>query len=220
MKKLILVISVGILLVLGVTATASGQSIEPAGGAHLEVDFTQQFNHVVFTVTWVTDDPSGAWPFHFGDGAEYVIVGESGTDTFDHDYEYNTGGIISYTAWIDLIGWTDPWYGVITIDDRPEIETYYTYLPLVTRSEPIPTCSITISSYDKNHFVFNLSWENAEDGYHTFYFGDGSYTQQFYGVSGSGSTWHDYPYPGGNFLTEMDLFGGGSCSKEIFVYWP
>jgi hypothetical protein len=215
MKKLVLVTCIGILLVLGINAMAYAQSIDPAGGAHLEVNFTQQFNHVDFTVTWVTDDPNGAWPFHFGDEAEYVIVGESGTDSFYHNYAYNPGGVISYTAWIELEGWTEPWSGVITIDDRPETVIYLAYLPLITKAKPIPTCSIAVSSHDRNHYVFDVIWENAGNGVHTFNFGDDALTEQFYGSSGSGLTWHDYAT--GIYTTRMELFGGGSCSVKVQV---
>jgi len=222
MKKFAIFASLllGLFLVLGVVGIAYAQDIKvPQGGAHLEVEFTQSFNHVVFTVTWVTDDPNGSWPFLFGDGTEYVLVGASGSSSFTHDYAYVPGGIISYYPSISLDGWTDPWCGVITIDDRHNIN-HVVFLPAIFKPAPEPVCSIDVSEYDKNHFVFNVTWQNAGSGVHQLLFGDGALTEQFSGTEGSGTTWHDYPYPGGQFIVSMNLSGGGSCSTQINVYWP
>ncbi|OGM09052.1 hypothetical protein A2W13_03860 [Candidatus Woesebacteria bacterium RBG_16_36_11] len=211
---------VGILLAVGFVNIANAQSISiPQGGAHLEVEFIQTFNHVVFTVTWITDDPNGTWPFHFGDGTEYVLVGESGMETFSHDYAYTPGGIICYLASIELNGWTDPWSDIITIDDRPP-ESYFNFMPIVFKPAPISSCSIQIDEQNINYVVFDVSWQNAKDGVHTFEFGDGSMTQQFSGIEGNGQVWHDYPWPQENFIAMMQLDGGGSCSVDIIVDWP
>jgi len=223
MKKLVM-FAVCSLLVLGLPVRVSAGSLQ--GGAQLDVSFTQSFNHVDFTVTWVTDDPDGAWHFLFGDNTETVLTGASGTATFSHDYAYNVGDVIAYQASIELpsVGgsgyWTDPWTGEIVIDDRSKEETYTVYLPLVMNADPVPYCSITVSTQDVNHVVFDATWSGAGDGVHSFEFGDGSVTDQFSGSNGSGLTWHDYAYPGGNFIITMELSGGGSCFTKVLVDWP
>ena len=213
-----------ILMLLCLPFAVQAQSVQ--GGAHLEVNFFQTFNHVDFTVSWTTDDPDGTWHFLFGDGTETVLTGASGTATFSHDYAYNVGGVIAYQASIELPSaggsgyWADPWIGEIVIDDRSKEKTYTVYLPLIMNASPAPYCSITVSTQDVNHIVFDATWSGAGDGVHSFEFGDGSVTDQFSGPNGNASTWHDYAYPGGNFIITMKLDGGGSCFTKVLVDWP
>lgn len=221
------VVVVIILTMLCLPLAVQAETIQ--GGASLNVSFVQTFNHVDFTVTWATDEPveTAIWHFQFGDGTETVLSGVSGSASFSHDYAYSVGSLTTHHPSFNLpsgIGgsgyWVDPWNGVIVIDDRPKEITYTVYLPIVSKAVPVASCSILVSQQDVNHVVFDVSWENAGSGIHQIQFGDGSYTEQFSGPDGSGATWHDYAYPGGNFIVTMELSGGGSCFVQVNVDWP
>lgn len=221
---LVILIILALALMPFLTGGVSAQSLQ--GGASLEVSFIQSFNHVDFTVSWVTDDPNGEWYFLFGDGTETVLVGATGTANFSHDYAYEIDGVITYYPSIDLPSdggsgsWTDPWQGTVVIDDRSIEVTYIVYLPIVMKAAPSPHCSVLMTEQNVNHVVFDVVWENAGSGNHTISFGDGTGTQQFSGENGSGQTWHDYSYPGGNFIISMDLSGGGNCFTKVLINWP
>lgn len=215
-----------ILIMLCLPFVVSAQSLQ--GGASLDVQQVQSFNHVQFHVEWITDQPveTAIWHFQFGDGTETVLLGTSGSADFSHDYAYNVGGVIIYHPSFSLpsnVGgsgfWTDPWSGTIVIDDRPIGVTYTVYLPIISKPAQNPYCSIVVSEQALNHVVFDVSWQNAGSGIHQIKFGDGAITEQFSGSNGSGTTWHDYPYPGGNFLIEMNL-EGGVCSTSVEIDWP
>ena len=216
----LVIAAVIILILLCLPFVVSAQSIQ--SGASLGVQQVQSFNRVQFHVEWVTDEPAetAIWHFQFGDGTETVLSGVSGSASFSHDYAYSVGGLTTYHPSIDLGNWVDVWTGEIVVDDRPVEETYTVYLPLVMNADPVPYCSITVSTQDVNHVVFDATWSGAGDGVHSFEFGDGSVTDQFSGSNGSGLTWHDYAYPGGNFIITMELSGGGSCFTKVLVDWP
>ena len=177
-------------------------------------------NHVNFSATWVNGSPTGAYPFDFGDKSpEYVLTGSDGGELFDHDYPIVIGEAVTYyygfTVYNDA-GDRRACNGQVTIDYRP----YQVFLPLVSKPELVPSCTIKITEQSVNHVVFGVEWQDAGNGAHTINFGDGASTQQFSGSEGSGSTWHDYSYPGGKFIAEMNLSGGGSCSTQVDINWP
>lgn len=224
MKKFLLLAAI-----FAVVLVLTGIKPAKAGGASLEVQFTQSFNHVDFSVTWVTDEPAETanWDFLFGDGTKTVLVGVTGSETFSHDYEYMPSAVSTHYPSVSLPSsggsgyWTDPWQGVVIIDDRPiEPVTYKVYLPFVAKPGPVPFCSIEISEQTINHVVFDVVWNGAGTGVHDFSFGDGATTQQFSGISGNGTTWHDYSWPGGDFVVTMNLSGGGNCTAQVNIDWP
>ena len=216
----LVIAAVIILILLCLPFVVSAQSIQ--SGASLGVQQVQSFNRVQFHVEWVTDEPAetAIWHFQFGDGTETVLSGVSGSASFSHDYAYSVGGLTTYHPSIDLGNWVDVWTGEIVVDDRPVEETYTVYLPIIMNAGQNPSCSITVSSQNANHVVFDTTWSEAGDGSHSVSFGDGTHTEQFSGPSGSGQTWHDYAYPGGNFIITMELSGGGSCFTKVLVGWP
>jgi len=180
-------------------------------------------NHVEFSTTWEDGSPTGEYPFDFGDGSpNYVLTGMEGSSLFSHDFPIVMGEVVTYYVGFSVYNDTYPdsanCMNSVIIDYRqPE---YKVFLPIISKAISPPSCLIAISEQNLNHLVFDVTWQDAGIGVHQIQFGDGSYTEQFSGSSGSGQTWHDYAYPGGNFIITMKLDGGGSCFTKVLVDWP
>ena len=216
-----------------VSAGVHPAKAETNGGASLDVQVTQNFNHVTFVVTWVTDEPveTANWTFLFGDGTQTVLTGTRGSVSFSHDYEYVVGGIVTYHPSISLpssIGgssyWTDPWIGTVTIDDSP-VQGYQVFLPLVVKPAPeAPTCFVNpVVVKSPNQIRFDYRWDGAFNQNFTTDFGDGSSTEELSGMSGQQSISHSFPWPGGTFTVSTDFVGPGgttNCSVKLQINWP
>lgn len=181
-------------------------------------------NHVEFAASWFGGFEQGEYPFQFDDGSMVVFTGTQGSKLFSHDYSYIEGGIITYTVGFtvtsDITTTVAYCHNDIVIDFRPQAVTYNIFLPLVSKPAHVPACTVAVAEQTVNHVVFDVDWQNAGDGTHTFSFGDGTETKQFSGSVGSSNTWHDYAWPGGNFTAMLSLDGGGTCSVHITVNWP
>lgn len=219
--------------ILAVVFTLVGIKPAKAGGASLDVQFVQSFNHVTFTVSWVTDEQDlskAKWTFYFGDGSQVVLEGTTGTAQFDHDYGYNVAGVITYHPTIDLADWTDPWTGCITIDDRPtEPVTYKLYLPLVMKpAQPAPDCAITATAGQlANNITFGFTCTNVPDGWAKFAFditGHDSAQTDVLLTGGVGFASHSYPWPTTTFTGRLTVTGldgkGYHFDISLIVNWP
>ena len=225
MKKFMFlaVILVAVFVIVGFKPAKAG------GGASLEVQFTQSLNHVTFTVLWVTGgDPNSAWPFLFGDGTQYVLVGASGTETFSHDYESVMPGVVStYYPQINLVGWTDPWQGTIIIDDRPP-EVYTIFFPFVSKPFVEPQCSINVTEGQTNHIMFGVNCQNVSGGgwahleFDTL--GHDSASTDLRLTNGVGFSDHTYPWPYSSFNSRLTVIGldakDYSFDIPVEIYWP
>lgn len=222
----------GLIMAMAVVGIAKAQTINVSqGGAHLEVTFTQTFNHVAFSVTWVTNDPNGAWPFLFGDGTETVISGESGVISFTHDYAYDPGGIITYNPSFTLGDWTDPWTGIVTIDDRdPVTDTFKVFLPIVSRAPIEVVCDFRVAynAYQNNLMLLESWCTNVPDGYNAHLkfdtLGQDDAECDLLVTDGKTGEIHAYPYPYTDFLAQYE-FTDTIGTAHIFyvpvhVNWP
>ena len=183
MRKFVFPIGLAIGLVLFVVTilnTASNPA-RAATTATCGLTTTQAFNHVVFTATWSGGNESGQYPFVFGDGAPSdVLTDTAGIKVLPHDYAYNVGEIVTYTAGFTVTGTSDSanCKTSVVIDDR----------------QPAPSVDLVIVKQLLNHLTFGVAWTNGQPNQaHLLTFGDGSQTG-FVGASGDTTTTHDYAY--------------------------
>ncbi len=184
-------------------------------------------NHVEFAATWENGSATGAYPFEFGDGTSTVLTGTTGGIQFSHDYAYEVGGIVTYTAEFmvtnELTTTVCHVEQQIVIDDTPIIilpppdTTQKVYLPQVFAQVAPPQAGIwTEVGPAWNHVVIHLVWTGGSDEWRDVYFGDGSSTKVF-GAEGDTFVWHDYPYPGGAFTISYEVEGPGGKATSFYI---
>lgn len=185
-------------------------------------------NHVEFAATWENGSPTGAYPFEFGDGSSVVLTGTTGGIQFSHDYAYEVGGIVTYTAGFTVtneltttVCHIEHW---IVIDDRPELPTehYEVYLPIATADAQPP--QVDLDLVPNPHWMrvyLHAKWSNGADIWHRLEFGDGQGIDLF-GPAGDHYYWHDYPWPGGVFTATLTVSNtvGVSVSTLVFDLVP
>lgn len=186
-------------------------------------------NHVEFAATWENGSPEGEYPFEFGDGSSVVLTGTTGGIQFSHDYAYQVGGIVTYTAGFTVTnGLTstvchiEQW---IVLDDSPDLPpppppatmTEKIYLPQMFNYVAGPQAGIwTEIGPAWNHVMVHLVWTGGYAEWRDVFFGDGSSTKVF-GAEGDVYLPHDYPYPGGAFTISYEIEGPGGKATTFYI---
>lgn len=229
-----------LLVVLALMLLFAGLKKAPAAEAALEDDDRPRCamgnsvpelgeNHVEFAASWENGNPEGEYPFEFGDGSSVVLTGTVGGIQFSHDYAYQVGGVVTYTAGFTVTnGLTETVCHIenwIVIDDRPVVPpppppatmTEKIYLPVVIYQAALPQAGIwTEVGPAWNHVIIHLVWTGGNAEWRDVYFGDGSSTQVF-GAEGDIYLTHDYPYPGGQFEISYEVDGPGGQTTTFYI---
>ena len=217
----------GAMLVFGLLSFQRVPTAEATEPPSCEIQFTQDFNHIILTVTWSGGYESGTYPFDFGDGSPSdMLTGTVGMKVLPHDYAYVVDGVITYTTGFTVTGHDDTAEHCeqqIVIDDTPIIilpppdTTQKVYLPQVFAQVAPPQAGIwTEVGPAWNHVVIHLVWTGGSDEWRDVYFGDGSSTKVF-GAEGDTFVWHDYPYPGGAFTISYEVEGPGGKATSFYI---
>ncbi|OGM76176.1 hypothetical protein A2394_02440 [Candidatus Woesebacteria bacterium RIFOXYB1_FULL_42_36] len=106
-------------------------------------------------------------------------------------------------------------------------EGHQVFLPLIMKPYPEPQCNIVVTTYAPNFVTFDISCQNAPDGWAHIQFdtlGQDGASTDIEMINGVAFTDHYYPWPFTSFtarLTVTGLNGGGyDFDIPVYVYWP
>jgi hypothetical protein len=162
------------------------------------IAYTQDINVLTYTIIW----SDGHAVFDFGDGtsADYLAVG--GEETFEHGYDFQENGTVSYTPSLTVYG-----------PDGPTTCGTVVEISHTVRIPVKPICSIEYVQ-DFNNVTFHL---NSSDGPAAFDFGDGVVTSV---QTGEDSLTYFYQYVENDtvvYTPTLTIFtpdGAKSCSPN------
>jgi hypothetical protein len=163
----------------------------------LEVTAVQDFNHVDFSITWSGGNPDGQYEFLFGDETSSILSGPSGEVVLPHDYAYELGGVVTYTATVTVMGpgGEATWSDEVVVDDRS-----------------LGPCALDYEVINPPNTVkVTGNCENTKDGYHKLSWGDGSSTFALIENGKLAGEEHSYQYtPGGKSVYEATLYANNT----------